>query len=153
MVCRLIFRAERSENWNCTSAFAGLARQTILVMKPRGLSFLFSLWLSKGMAWVKTHPELTEAGDKGEYQFLSWNILFILDNVYKGFRLLFVSRSSLRSFRPRAAGLHKAIVLIYWVGLFVPPWMLVISVSRTSLMAGADPHRFPLFYGNRSDIS
>ena len=89
------------------------------------------------MVWVKTHQELTEVGDRGEYQFLPWNILFIVDNVYKGFRLLFVSQLSLRSFRLRTAGFHKAILSIYWVGLFVAsPWLLVISVSRTSLMVG-----------------
>ena len=28
------------------------------------------------------------------------------------------------TFRPHTAGVHQAIVLIYWVGLFVPPWLL-----------------------------
>ena len=30
----------------------------------------------------------------------------------------------------------SSIVSIYWVELFVPPWLLVIGVSRTSLMIG-----------------
>ena len=38
------------------------------------------------------------------------------------------------TFRPHTAGLHQAIVSIYWVELFVPPWLLVIGVSQTSLM-------------------
>ena len=31
---------------------------------------------------------------------------------------------------------HQLIVSIYWVGLFVKPWLLMIGVSRTSLMVG-----------------
>ena len=40
------------------------------------------------------------------------------------------------TFRPHTAGPHQAIVAIYWVELFVPPWLLVIGVSQTSLMVG-----------------
>ena len=56
----------------------------------------------------------------------------------KGLVLSFVSRLSLWCCfdRPHTAGLHQAIVLIYWVELFVPPWLLVIGVSQTSLMVG-----------------
>ena len=38
--------------------------------------------------------------------------------------------------RPHTAGLRQAILSIYWVELFVPPWLLVIGVSQTSLMVG-----------------
>ena len=37
-------------------------------------------------------------------------------------------------FRPRTARLQQAIVSIYWVRLYVPPWLLVIGVSWTSFM-------------------
>ena len=40
------------------------------------------------------------------------------------------------TFRPHTAGLHQAIVSIYWFELFVPPWLLVVSISQTSLMVG-----------------
>ena len=41
------------------------------------------------------------------------------------------------TFRPHTAGLHQAIVSFSGVGLqFVPPWLIVIVVSRTSLMVG-----------------
>ena len=42
------------------------------------------------------------------------------------------------TFWPHTAGLHQAIVSIYWVELFVPPWLLVIGVS-TSWLLGFDP--------------
>ena len=40
------------------------------------------------------------------------------------------------TFRPHTAGLHQDILSIYWVELLVPPWLLVIGVSQTSLMVG-----------------
>ena len=36
------------------------------------------------------------------------------------------------TFRPHTAGLQQAIMSIYWVELFVPPWLLVIGVWQTS---------------------
>ena len=50
------------------------------------------------------------------------------------------------TFRSHTAGLHQAIVSIYWVGLFVPPWLLVTGVSRTLLMDGhsSQNHRLSL---------
>ena len=71
---------------------------------------------------------------------MSWKILIIVDNVYKGFSfivcLMIVTLMLIATFRPHTAGLHQAIVSIYWVGLFVPLWLLVIGVSQTSLMVG-----------------
>ena len=59
---------------------------------------------------------------------MSWKILIIVDNVYKGFSfidyLTIVTLILITTFRPHTAGLHQAIVSIYWVGLFVPPWWL-----------------------------
>ena len=70
---------------------------------------------------------------------MSWKILIIVD-VYKGFSfivcLTIVSLILIATFRPHTAGLHQAIVSIYWVELFVPPRLLVIGVSQTSLMFG-----------------
>ena len=70
---------------------------------------------------------------------MSWKILIIVDNVYKGFSfivcLTIVTMILIATFRPHTAGLHQTILSIYWVGLFVPPWLLVI-VSQTSLMVG-----------------
>ena len=52
---------------------------------------------------------------------LSWKILNIADNVYKGCSLSFVSRLLLwyliATFRPHTTGLHQAIASIYWVAL------------------------------------
>ena len=71
---------------------------------------------------------------------MSRKILIIVDNVYRGFSfivcLTIVTMILIATFRPHTAGLHQAIVSIYWVGLFVPPWLLVIGVSQTSLMVG-----------------
>ena len=39
-------------------------------------------------------------------------------------------------FRPHTAGLRQAMVSIYWVELFLPPWLLVIGVSKTLLTVG-----------------
>ena len=36
------------------------------------------------------------------------------------------------AFRSLTAGLYLAMVSIYWVGLSVPPWLLVIGASQTS---------------------
>ena len=72
-------------------------------------------------------------------QILSWKILIIVDNVYEGLSVSFASRLSLiliATFLPHTAGLHQAIVSIYWIRLFVPLWLLVIGVTRTSLMVG-----------------
>ena len=59
---------------------------------------------------------------------------------YKGFSfivcLTIVTLILITTFRPHTAGLHQVIVLIYWVELFVPSWLLVIGVSQTSLMIG-----------------
>ena len=59
---------------------------------------------------------------------------------YKGFSfivcLTIVNLMLIATFRPHTAGLHQAIESIYWVGLFVPLWLLVIGVSQTSLMVG-----------------
>ena len=55
--------------------------------------------------------------------------------VQKGFPFIVLSRRSVIDhdrFRPRTTGLHQAIVSIYWVGLLVPPWLLVIGVLRTN---------------------
>ena len=39
--------------------------------------------------------------------------------------------------RPHTVGLiHQVIVSLYWGELFIPPWLLVIAVSCTSLMVG-----------------
>ena len=38
---------------------------------------------------------------------------------------------------PHTAVLHQVIVPIYWVELFVPPWLLVIGVSQTLFMVWA----------------
>ena len=60
--------------------------------------------------------------------------------MYKGFSLSFVftivTLILIATFRPLTAGLHQVIVSICSVGLFVPPWLFVIGVSRTSLMGG-----------------
>ena len=45
--------------------------------------------------------------------------------------LTIVTLILIATFRPHTAGLHQAIMSIYWVGLFIPPWLLVIGVSRT----------------------
>ena len=56
---------------------------------------------------------------------------------YKGFSFIVcLTIITLILFRPHTAGLYQAIVSIYWVELFVPPWFLVIGVSQTSLMVG-----------------
>ena len=56
---------------------------------------------------------------------------------YKGFSFIVcLTIITLILFRPHTAGLYQAISSIYWVGLFVPPWLLVIGVSQTSLMVG-----------------
>ena len=58
----------------------------------------------------------------------------------RGFSFIFcptiVTLISITTFRPHTAGLHQAIVSIYWVELFVPPYLLVIGVSQTSLIVG-----------------
>ena len=69
---------------------------------------------------------------------LSWKIIIIVGNVYKGFSfivcLTVVTLMLIATFRPHTAGLHQAIVSIYWVELFVPPWLLVTGLSQTSLV-------------------
>jgi len=50
--------------------------------------------------------------------------------------LTIVTLILIATFRQHTAGLHQDIVSIYWVELFVPPWLLVIGVSQTSLMVG-----------------
>ena len=50
--------------------------------------------------------------------------------------LTIVALILIATFRPYTAGLHQAIVSIYWVEPFVPPWLLMIGVSQTSLMIG-----------------
>ena len=50
--------------------------------------------------------------------------------------LTIVALILIATFRPHTAGLHKAIVSIYWVEPFVPPWLLMIGVSQTLLMIG-----------------
>ena len=59
---------------------------------------------------------------------------------YKGFSFVvclpILTLILIATFRPHTAGLYQAIVSIYWVELFVPPWLLVIGVSQTSLMVG-----------------
>ena len=71
---------------------------------------------------------------------VSWKILIIVDNVYKGFSFIVWATSVtlilIATFRPHTAGLHQAIVSIYWVELFILPWLLVMGVSQTSLMVG-----------------
>ena len=63
-------------------------------------------------------------------------------NLYKVVSLSFVSRLSLWYWSRRFDRTlqvfirRQAIVSIYCVGLFVQPWLLVIGVSRTSLMVG-----------------
>ena len=63
-----------------------------------------------------------------------------MKDVYKG--LVFIVCLTIAyliliaTFRPHTADLHQAIVSIYWVELFVPPWLLVIGVSQISLMFG-----------------
>ena len=53
----------------------------------------------------------------------------------KGLVLSFVSRLSLWYWL-RRFDCTLQVVSIYWVELFVPPWLLVIGVSQTSLMVG-----------------
>ena len=53
-----------------------------------------------------------------------------------GFFKVIVCLTIVATFRPHTAVLHKAIVSIYWVEPFVPPWLLMIGVSQTSLMIG-----------------
>ena len=48
--------------------------------------------------------------------------------------LTVVTLMLIATFRPHNAGLHQVIVSIYWVELFVPPWLLVIGVSQTWLV-------------------
>ena len=73
-------------------------------------------------------------------RMISWKILIIVDNVLKGFSFIvyftIVSLILIATFRPHSACLYQAILLIYWVELFVPLWLLVIGVSQTSLMVG-----------------
>ena len=63
-------------------------------------------------------------------------------NLYKGVSLSFVSLLPLWYWSRRFDRTlqvfirNQVIVSIYWVGLFVQPWLLVIGVSRTSLMVG-----------------
>ena len=63
-----------------------------------------------------------------------------MDNVYKGFSffvyLAIVTLILIATFLPGTAGLHQAIVSIYRVELFVPPWLIVIGVSQFSLLVG-----------------
>ena len=72
---------------------------------------------------------------------LPWKILTIVDNVYKRFSFIIcltiiVTLILIATFWLHTAGLHQTIMLIYWGELFVPPWLLVIGVSQTSLMVG-----------------
>ena len=57
---------------------------------------------------------------------------------YKGFSfivcLTIVTLILIATFRLHTAGLHQAIVSIYWVELFVPLWLLVTGLSQTLLM-------------------
>ena len=61
---------------------------------------------------------------------MSWKILIIVDNVYRGFSfivcLMIVTLILIATFWPHTAGLHQVI----------PPWLLVTGVSQTSLMVG-----------------
>ena len=50
--------------------------------------------------------------------------------------LTIVTLMFIATFRLHTAGLHQDILSIYWVELLVPPWLLVIGVSQTSLMVG-----------------
>lgn len=50
--------------------------------------------------------------------------------------------------RPGTAGTHQAMVSIYWVGLLVPLWLLVISISGTPLV-GFDPKHFWYYKGRK----
>ena len=47
--------------------------------------------------------------------------------------LTMVTLILITTFRPHTAGFHQAILSVYWVGIFVPPWLLVIGVSLTLL--------------------
>ena len=71
---------------------------------------------------------------------MSWKILITVDNAYEGLSfivcLTIVTLILIATFRPHTTGLHQAIVSIYWVKLFVPPWLLVIGVSQTLHMVG-----------------
>ena len=74
------------------------------------------------------------------YLIMSWKILIIMDNAYKGFSfivcLTIVTLILIATFRLHTACLLQVIVSIYWVKLFVSLWLLVICVSQTSLMVG-----------------
>ena len=63
-----------------------------------------------------------------------------MDNVYKGFSffvcLTIVTLILIATFLLRTAGLHQAIVSIYRVELYVPPWLIVIGVPQFSLLVG-----------------
>ena len=67
-------------------------------------------------------------------------MLIIVDNVYKGLSLIvcatIVTLTLIVTFRPYTAGFHQLIVSIYWIGLFLPPWLFMIGVSQTLLMVG-----------------
>ena len=71
---------------------------------------------------------------------MSWKTLIIVDNVYKGLSLIvcatIVTLTLIATFRPYTAGFHQLIVSIYWIGLFVPPWLFVIGVSQMLLTVG-----------------
>ena len=67
-------------------------------------------------------------------------MLIIVNNVYKGLSLIvcatIVTLTLIVTLRPYTAGFHQLIVSIYWIGLFLPPWLFVIGVSQTLLMVG-----------------
>ena len=64
-------------------------------------------------------------------------MLIIVDYAYKGFSyiicLTIVTLILIATFRPQTAGLHRAIVSIHWFGLFVPPWLLVIGCTVSTV--------------------
>ena len=76
---------------------------------------------------------------------MSWKVLIIVDNVYKEFSffvcLTIVTLILIATFLLRTAGLHQAIVSIYRVELFVPPWLIVIGVPQFSLLVGGFPSK------------
>ena len=58
--------------------------------------------------------------------------------MYKGFSfnicLTIVTLILIATFRTHTTGLHRAKVAIYWVELSVPPWLLMIGVSRKGIV-------------------
>ena len=68
---------------------------------------------------------------------MSWKILFIVDNMYNGLCLSCDCHILCRCYRSNLySGLHQVIVSIYWVELFVPPWLYKIPCECNKVYFG-----------------